>query len=130
LTTVTEPRFIRYQTVIPHRTREGMLLGVFATVNTLSRQGRLTPEQEAFRRAMNDWFDAHLPLPTEANPDLYADAHPRSAAWFKHTATAHLAQVPGYLRVLEAHGIEWREIVTDNPGTILYEDAFQVVAIP
>lgn len=122
-------RYIRYQTTMPHNKRDGVMLGVFATVNTLFKQGRLTPEQVAFRRASNDWFDANMPLPTDVNPDLYSEAIPHCVAWFKRSATIHLERVPGYLRVLEAHGVEWVELVTDDPGTILYEDAYQVVAV-
>jgi hypothetical protein len=125
------PRFIRYQSTVPHRLREGVYLGVFAMLNTLAKQGKLSPAQEAFRRAENDWFDAHLPLPTAADPALYDEAaHPLAVAWFKRTAATHLARVPGYLAILDAHGVGWHALESDDPSTILYEDAFQVVATP
>lgn len=125
-----EPRFVRYQSTVPHRTRQGVYLGVFAMVNTLSKQGCLSTEQEEFPRVTNRWFDEHLPLPTDAAPDVYSEASPQAVAWFKSSAQEYLARVPGYLRILDAHMIEWNEIVTDDPGAILYEDAFQVVASP
>jgi hypothetical protein len=99
-------------------------------VNTLAKRGALTPEQEAFRRASNDWYDAHMPLPTDHVPGLYDDPGPYAVAWFKRTAYDHLARIPGYLRILDAHGVAWHELVADDPGTILYEDGFQVVATP
>lgn len=126
----TEPRYIRYQSTLPHRHREGVLLGVFSAVNTLSKQGKLSPAQEEFRKTTNRWFDEHLPLPTDAMPDLYSEANMQAVAWFKQSATAYMARVPGYLEILEWHGIEWHAVVAENPGTILYEDEFQVVATP
>lgn len=119
--------YVRYQSEVPHPRRPGVYLGVFAMVNTLAKRGALSPEQEAFRRASNDWFDANMPLPTDAMPDLYSDARPGTVAWFKRTAAVHLARVPGYLAILDAHGIAWRALETDAPGEIVYEDAFQVV---
>jgi hypothetical protein len=119
-------RFIRYDTDMPHNRREGVRLGIFAAVNTLARRGLLDAEQEAFRRANNDWYDANFPLPTDHMPGLY-DEHQQAAAWFKAEATACLARVPGYLAILDAHGVGWRALERDDPGVVVYEDAFQVV---
>jgi hypothetical protein len=68
-----------------------------------------------------------MPLPTEVNPALYSEAHLQSAAWFKRTAAEQLARIPGYLTILDEVGVGWHAIVTEDPGPILYEDAFQVV---
>lgn len=125
-----DSRYVRYQTTMAHGRREGVYLGIFATVNTLAKAGRLNADQEAFRQRTNAWFNAHMPLPTDSMPELYTDSTPQSVAWFKRTATTHLAQLPGYLSILEAHGVGWFVIASDDPGTILYEDAFQVVATP
>jgi hypothetical protein len=105
-----------------------VLLGVFAAVNTLAKQGRLSPEQEQFRSTTNQWFDENMPLPTDSMPDLYSEAHPHVVAWFKRTATVHLAQIPGYLEILESLGVTCQALESDDPGTILYEDDYQVVA--
>lgn len=121
---------MRYQCAVPHGRREGVFLGVFATVNTMAKRGELSPQQEAFRRANNDWFDANMTLPTEVVPELYSEAHPQGVAWFKASAKEHLARVPGYLAILDAHGVPWHELRCVSPGTILYEDALQVIATP
>ncbi|MFN3432509.1 MAG: hypothetical protein ACK46X_21505, partial [Candidatus Sericytochromatia bacterium] len=116
--------FVRFQTPEPHHRREGVFLGIFAMVNTLGRDGRLTAEQEDFRRTTNQWFNENLPLPTEGNPALYSEAHLQSAAWFKRTAAEQLARIPGYLEILDEAGVGWHAIITDDPGPILYEDDF------
>jgi hypothetical protein len=39
-------------------------------------------------------------------------------------------RVSGYLAILDAHAIAWDEVRTTDPGTILYEDRWQVVVLP
>lgn len=57
--------------------------GIFALVNTLAKQGRLTPEQEHFRRTNNDWYDAAYRNPTTVDPTVFdRTANPGAAAWF------------------------------------------------
>lgn len=126
-TAAAKTGFVRFQTTEPHHRREGVYLGIFAMVNTLAWDGRLTAEHDAFRRATNQWFNEHMPLPTEADPALYSETHRQSVAWFKRTAAEQLARIPGYLAILDEVGVGWHAIITDDPGPILYEDAFQVV---
>ena len=123
-------RFVRFETDLPHPRRPGVRLGVFAAVNTLAKRGRLRAEQEAFRRANNDWYDANIPLPTDADPTLYSDDRPLCAAWFKREAAEPVARVAGYLAILDDHGVAWEALATDEPGAIVYEDPWQVVAVP
>jgi hypothetical protein len=122
-----DARFVRYQTTMLHPRRPGVRLGIFAAVNTLARRGQLDAEQERFRAETNRWFDANMPLPTDTDPTLYSDERPLVAAWFKLTSEPQLARVPGYLAILDAHGIEWTELRATDPGPILYEDPYQVV---
>jgi hypothetical protein len=110
-----------------HPKRPGVRLGIFAAVNTLARRGLLDAEQERFRAETNRWYDANMPLPTDTDPTLYSDERPLVAAWFKATSEVHLARIPGYLAILDAHGIEWAELRTSEPGPIVYEDHYQVV---
>lgn len=121
---------IRYETDMGHGRRPGVRLGVFAAVNTLARRGLLTPEQEAYRRANNDWYNGNIPLPTDALPTLYSDEIPLAAAWWKVSAAEPLARIPGYLAILDAHGVAWCARTGEDPGVVLYEDDVQVVAVP
>ena len=50
-----------------------------------------------------------------------------TTCWFKVAARELLDRVPGYLRLLDSHGVAWIETRSDDPETILYEDAVQVV---
>lgn len=118
--------YVRFRS--PEPDEQGRYIGVFGPVNRLAR---LTPEQERFRRAGNDWYNANVTNPSDIDPAVYdAARHPRAASWFKATATRETGRVPGYLRILAAHGVPCEEVRTTDPGRILYEDAEQVVAVP
>ncbi|MGW7514843.1 hypothetical protein ACWGJ2_04555 [Streptomyces sp. NPDC054796] len=104
---------------------------MFALVNTLAREGRLTAEQERFRRVNNDWYDASFTNPAHVDPTVYDPAvNPGATAWFKVTSTELIARVDGYLEILAAHGVECVRVVSSSPGRIVYEDADQVVVVP
>jgi len=105
--------------------------GVFALVNGLHRAGLLTAGEEAFRAHHNAWFDRHLVLPTDVDPTVY-DHHvnPGAVAWFRASAVPCLVRVPGYLAILDAHGVPWERVEAHSAGRVVYEDELQVVAVP
>ncbi|MEU5216554.1 hypothetical protein AB0G79_10195 [Streptomyces sp. NPDC020807] len=121
--------YVRSQS--PHRNARGVFTGVFGLVNNLAREGRLSDEQESFRRSNNSWYDAAYPDPSLVAPHVYDDAvNPGAAAWFKPSATHLLARVPGYLEILTAHGVAYESLRSADPGRIIYEDEVQVVVVP
>jgi len=121
--------FVRFRAVLVNR--RGFKPGVFALVEGLNADGLLTPPETEFRQTMNDWYDDHLPDPAVHVPDVYDRAlHPSAMAWFKATAHPFLTPIPGYLRILEAHGTRYEMICTIVPGVVLYEDPYQVIAKP
>ncbi|MEV0729565.1 hypothetical protein [Polymorphospora sp. NPDC050346] len=123
-------RFVRFQS--PEADALGRYVGVFGLVNTLARQGRLTPDQERFRRANNDWYEAAYPDPSTVVPGVYDhDRNPGAAAWFKISATTLIERVAGYLDILAAHEVKCIQLAaTDPPGRVIYEDEFQILIVP
>ena len=122
-------RYVRYQAV--EANSRGGFSGIFGLANGLRRGGRLTDEQEAFMRVGNAWYDAAYTDPSKVDPTVYDRAvNPGAAAWFKVEATHLLDRVPGYLALLDAHGVPWERVESDDPGRIVYEDADQVVVVP
>lgn len=121
--------YVRFQGTVRHP--RGHFPGVFVLVNALAEEGRLTPDQERFRRIHNDWYDANYPNPSHTDPTVYDPAlHPGAVAWFKSTAQHLITRVDGYLAILTAHGIPYRRLTTTSPGHVLYEDPYQVVVLP
>lgn len=121
--------YIRFDSAVVNL--RGTHTGIFGLVNGLARTGRLSPDELAWVRRNNDWFDAAYPDPATVDPTLFDRAvHPRTSCWFKVTATSLLERVPGYLAVLDRHGVPWVERRSTRPGKILYEDDVQVVVTP
>ncbi|WP_340559574.1 hypothetical protein [Streptomyces sp. GSL17-111] len=121
--------FIRFQATTPNH--RGVLPGIFVVVNGLARDGRLTAEQEEFRRTTNAWYDAAYTNPTHVEPTVYDHAvNPGAVAWFRASAGHLLARVEGYLAILTAHGVPHVRLESADPGRIVYEDADQVVVVP
>jgi hypothetical protein len=115
--------YVRFRS--PYASFSGLKIGVFGLVNVLGRRGMLTPEEERFRRENNDWYNTAY-----TKPDVYGpDTDPLAACWFKITAQELVSRVGGYLAILDAHLIAWEEVRTTDPGMILYEDRWQVVAV-
>ena len=122
-------QYLRFQS--PHRNDRGRFTGVFGLVNNLAREGRLSEEQEAFRRLNNKWYDAAYTDPSTVDPTVYDDeVNPGAAAWFKPSATHLLARVPGYLEILSAHGVDCQVLRSTDPGQVVYEDDVQIVVVP
>ena len=121
-------QYVRFQAVAPGP--RGICVGVFGLVNTLAKRGLLTPEQEAFRRLTNAWYDASYTDPSTVDPSVYDVAvNPGAVAWFKESAHHLLDRVGGYLGILDAHGVAWERAVSADPGRVVYEDEHQVVVV-
>ena len=74
-------QYVRFQSL--YRNSRGHFTGVFGLVNNLEREGRLSDEQESFRRRNNSWYDAAYADPSPVDPDVYDDEiNPAAAAWF------------------------------------------------
>lgn len=122
-------QYVRFQS--PHRNARGHYTGIFGLVNNLAREGRLSDEQESFRRTNNSWYDIAYTDPSTVDPTIYDDAiNPGAAAWFKPSAAHLLARVPGYQEILAAHDVECVVLSSTDPGRVIYEDDVQVVVVP
>ncbi|MGW4238742.1 hypothetical protein ACWEJP_18240 [Streptomyces sp. NPDC004749] len=122
-------QYVRFQS--PDRNSRGYFTGIFGLVNNLGRAGRLSDEQESFRRRNNSWYEAAYTDPSTIDPSVYDDEiNPGAAAWFKPSAIHLLARIPGYLEILSAHGIDCRVLRSADPGRVIYEDDVQIVVTP
>ena len=121
--------FVRYQACRPNR--HGAYPGVFGLVNGLALGGNLNEMELAAWRDGNDWFNAAYPDPSKSVPGIYdPELNPQAAAWFKDTATHLIERVEPYLEMLRQHNVEFRQLVSNDPGIIVYEDSVQVVVVP
>jgi hypothetical protein len=78
-----------------------------------------------------EWFNDRLPSPSKVSRTRN-DSHKasRCLAWFKDSATEHIAFAREVAEILRQHDIIVETLVTERPGFIVYEDALQVLAEP
>jgi hypothetical protein len=122
--------YIRFQSAEPNT--EGRNPGFLGLINNLSKTGKLTTEQEEFRRTNHAWYETHYANPASIDPTVYDHSiNPRATAWFKDSASALVARATGYLEILDAHGVRCDKLISHQPpGRIIYEDDDQIVVVP
>ncbi|HEY6739077.1 MAG TPA: HAD-IA family hydrolase [Actinopolymorphaceae bacterium] len=117
--------YVRLQ--VEYRGRLGVEVGVLVAVDHLRRAGRLSPAEEARYLDIDDWFLAHLP-----QPDFYADGNTLGAVtWFKTPIPPVMEdRLRDLCDMLTAHGVAHRRVTSSDPGTMVYEDEFQIGVVP
>jgi hypothetical protein len=107
-------------------------LGVFHAARDLRDSGLLSQHDEEILQEIRDWFNDNLDKPakfTNAKPPHYRKRK-NGISWFKPSAKEHIGKIRELIAILENHDISVRMIKTDRPGYVVYEDQFQIVAVP
>lgn len=77
------------------------------------------------------WFDRHLAVPPEFTVQRARHRGQRNGiCWFRDRADAPIGHAWYLAWLLEEMGVPVRQIRSDAPGTILWSDADQIVALP
>ncbi|PQA86816.1 hypothetical protein CW354_15140 [Marinicaulis flavus] len=76
------------------------------------------------------WFDDYLDAPTRFARSKNKHAHEKALSWFKPEADEHIDRARVLLALLGRHGVMSEMLTTAKPGMIIYEDDWQVAAIP
>ena len=50
--------------------------------------------------------------------------------WFKDSAKEHILKIHDSILILEKYNLIVERVTSKNPGTIVYEDEFQISVIP
>jgi len=77
-------------------------------------------------RALLDWFREHLLVPKCLKNDRYR----RAICWFDSSARRHVEKMWEMAWFLHGQGYLVQLHKSEEPGTIIYADEFQVAAIP
>ena len=112
--------FVRF--VVPYRhPGSEPQRSVLAELHRLEEEGELlSHEADRFRESEN-WLARHLPR---------ADAPEEAVRWLRVTASEPVSCMRALAAILETRGIPVQEMLTNNPGEIVYEDDHQVAAVP
>ena len=117
--------YVRF--VVSSRGEEsGSRLGVVHAVERLLDDGLLEAYEATVVKDAFAWLDRHLPVPTGAKRKGRA----RAISWFKDSAAQAIEQMWSMVSILREHGVSVEVVRTANAGGVLYEDEWQVFAVP
>jgi hypothetical protein len=117
--------FVRYVTLNKDECSH-CLKGVFQVAYQLRYQEPLRQELGVLLR----WFESRLPIPGRFYRPGGSQAGRQAICWFKVEAVEHLGKMRELVSLLEQNGVTTRKLRTQRPGYVVYEDAFQVAAVP
>ena len=100
--------------------------GLLAAAHTIRDEADLSVEEHATIREALQWFNDHLEIP----PVLRDAETERALSWFKPEAKKPIAHMWALAEIVERFGYVVEFQKTKDPGEILYEDGWQVVARP
>ena len=109
----------------------GVKDGVFDAAYELRDRGQLPEHEEQELRRLLCWFGDNLNEPTRFNRTTSKGYYRRATkgiSWFKPTAVEQIANMHRLIAILEENGHQVAMIKVRNPGYIVYEDEYQVVA--
>ena len=98
--------------------------GVVTELRMLKESGMLAAYEVEHIDELFEWFNEELSCPPFSEGRWSADA----ISWFKSSARDLISRFRDMIAILEIHARPVRMITTDDPGRILYEDEYQVVA--
>ena len=102
------------------------LQGVFQAAFDLRDNSKLEAHEEAELSECLDWLKMHLKAPDcLKDPENY-----RALSWFKPEAHKPMQYVWRMVQILEEHNVLIEVHKTNDPGIVIYEDGWQIVAKP
>jgi hypothetical protein len=108
------------------------MLGVFHAVWNLRDRGLLYHCEEEEHDALIYWFSWWLRKPTRftvARPPYWRKKN-KAICWFRDSAQTHIWQIWGLVAILQEHDVPVRMLKEERVRYVVYEDEYQVAAVP
>ena len=96
----------------------------------LKRRDDLHPEDFKRYRALAEWFNENLDMPSKFSRSSKSSATPRALSWFKDSATVYIAKTRELAAIFDKYDIAVTMLKTHRPGYVVYESDNQVIAEP
>ena len=121
--------YIRF--VVPNKDKNSLKQqGLFMACWELRDSGKFSDEEVNLHQNLRVWFNKYLPTPDKFNVSKNKKAKDIGISWYKDTAKEHIKKMRELVALLENHGISTKMIREEKVGYIVYEDEFQVTAVP
>ncbi|MBB3275016.1 MULTISPECIES: hypothetical protein [unclassified Pseudoxanthomonas] len=116
---------IRFATLAMDRD-SGYASGILVASTTLRDEGDLTSDEHLELREALSWFNEELFVPKV----LERPEHRRAISWFKPAAEDAIRRMWHLKYLLDRHGHHVEVLRTSEPGSVVYEDDWQLIAKP
>jgi len=105
--------------------------GVFMALKYLREDYALTNDEDIVKlKSITAWFDKNLEKPDRFSNGTSKHNANISLSWFKNTASKHLKVMQCFIEIAKQNNIVIERIVSKKPGYIVFEDEYQVSAVP
>lgn len=117
--------YLRFSTIEwdPESTRN---TGILMAAHELRDEGGLSKDEHKLLRDNLKWFNEKLAVPKILN----SEEHRRALSWFKPEGKEAIQKMWELADLLKRQGIEIVIHKTKDPGIVVYEDNWQLVAKP
>lgn len=121
--------FIRFVVLVRDQDSH-RLTGVFHAAYQLRDRGVLDSREDSQCDALLEWFNRNLPIPIRFTRSRRLKAPSKAICWFKAKAGKFINRVQELVTLLERNGVPTEMLRTQRPGFVVYEDQYQVAAVP
>jgi hypothetical protein len=104
--------------------------GVFVVAYRLKDSRALPPRDHYQLLELLHWFHKNLATPRRFNRCSRANRQCKGISWFRPSAQEHIRKARELSRLIDRHGVWVRMIKTPDPGYVVFEDEYKVVAEP
>jgi hypothetical protein len=108
----------------------GHRTGIFPSAYKARRENWLAAGRHDELCDLLIWFSGNLPVPDRFTASRNHNATHSGISWIRTSAAGHMSRLRRIANLLQSTGVPVQELRTARPGYILYEDDFQVVALP
>lgn len=104
--------------------------GIFSALRFV-RELHLTQDEDVNTlTGLRAWFNNNLDAPDKFSNATNKNPEAVSLSWFKDSAKEHIKKIYEIRELLSKYGVVVDVVTTKKPGYVIYEDDYQVSAIP
>ncbi|MDB5136809.1 MAG: hypothetical protein JWP37_3412 [Mucilaginibacter sp.] len=105
--------------------------GIFMALKYLRDVHSLTKDKDINQlKELSGWFNRNLEKPTRFSKGTSKLNTNVSLSWFKDSAKEHIKKIQDLIDIAEQYDIIIDRIASKNPGYIVFEDEYQISAVP
>jgi len=106
-------------------------VGIFMALRHLREDYTFTQDEDVNKlKLITGWFSKRLEKPTRFSNASNKNPANISLSWFKDSAKEHIQKIHELIEIFERYDIVVERVVSKSPGYIVYEDEYQISAIP